>query len=127
LLAGRLRLEDENVALQLPRFTIEGRFELARTLAALGMPRACAQATADFSGIDGTRELFIGEVIHQAVVAVDERGTEAAAATAVVMPRGGPPPSPPRFVADRPFAFAIHDARTDSVLFVGRLATPTAP
>jgi serpin B len=122
-------LASQRVELQLPRFKIESRFGLAQVLAKLGMPSAFAFGKADFSGIDGTRELFIGDVVHQAVIEVDEQGTVAAAATAVTMRAGSarPPADPPkRFIADRPFAFFIQDARTGVVLFVGRLATPTA-
>ena len=83
---------------------------------------------ADFSGIDGTRELFIGDVVHQAIIEVDEEGTEAAAATAIGMRAGSAmPTAPPRsFIADRPFAFFLQDARTGVVLFMGRVADPTA-
>ena len=73
-------------------------------------------------------ELYIGEVIHQAYVAVDEKGTEAAAATAVVMAPGGPPPAPPQtFRADHPFLFVIRDRRRGNILFMGRIADPSQP
>jgi serpin B len=79
---------------------------------------------ADFSGINGTGGLAISDVIHQAFVALDEKGTEAAAATAVVV---GPPSIPPIEVEvnlDRPFLFLIRDVPTGAVLFLGRLADP---
>lgn len=126
---GALAMTAHRVELQLPRFKIESRFGLGQVLAKLGMPSAFMYGKADFSGIDGTRELFIGDVVHQAVIEVDEQGTVAAAATAVTMRAGSarPPADPPkRFVADRPFAFFIQDAKTGVVLFVGRLATPAA-
>lgn len=130
LAAGAPALASQRVELQLPRFKIESRFGLAQVLAKLGMPSAFVYGKADFSGIDGTRELFIGDVVHQAVIEVDEKGTVAAAATAVSMRAGSARPpaeqQPKRFIADRPFAFFIQDARTGVVLFVGRLATPTA-
>ncbi len=72
-----------HVDVMLPRFRISSSFELGETLGALGMPKAFKYPVADFSGMDGTRELFIGGVVHQASVDVDENGTEAAAATAV--------------------------------------------
>jgi serpin B len=124
---GTSKLAGERVALQLPKFKIEARFALADALAKLGMPSAFS-GKADFSGIDGTRELFIGSVIHQAVITVDESGTEAAAATAVSMRAGSAAPTaPPKaFIADRPFAFFIRDAKTGTLLFVGRLADPSA-
>lgn len=125
---GTSKLAGERVALQLPKFKIEARFALADTLAKLGMPSAFVSGKADFSGIDGTRELFIGSVVHQAVITVDEHGTEAAAATAVSMRAGSAPPTalPKDFIADRPFAFFIRDAKTGTLLFVGRLADPSA-
>jgi serpin B len=72
-----------------------------------------------------TKELFIGLVIHKAFVDVNEEGTEAAAATAVAMKAGGPPPrEPPAFDVDRPFLFLIRDNKTGSVLFMGRITDP---
>ncbi len=130
LAASAPALASQRVELQLPRFKIESRFGLAEVLAKLGMPSAFVYGKADFSGIDGTRDLFIGGVVHQAVIEVDEKGTVAAAATAVTMRAGSARPpadqQPKRFIADRPFAFFIQDARTGVVLFVGRLATPAA-
>src|SRR5438270_13441745 len=91
-------------------------------------PRAFKYPDADFSGIDGTHELFIGAVVHKAFVDVDEHGTEAAAATAVMMRAGAAPPSeePVVFRADHPFLFFIRDTKSGSVLFAGRLADPSA-
>ena len=112
----------------LPRFRASSSFELAKELGALGMPRAFAFPAADFSGIDGTHELFIGSVVHQAFVDVDEHGTEAAAATAVMMRAGAAPPSekPVVFRADHPFLFFIRDTQNGALLFAGRLANPSA-
>jgi serpin B len=128
LATAAVELVPQRVSLQLPKFKIEARFALAETLAKLGMGSAFASGVADFSGIDGTRELFIGNVVHQAVITVDEAGTEAAAATAVGMRAGAAAPvQPPKaFIADHPFAFFIRDARTGVVLFAGRLADPSA-
>jgi serpin B len=80
---------------------------------------------ADFSGMDGTRALAISEVVHKAFIEVNEEGTEAAAATAVVMARSIPPPTP-IFRADHPFLFLIRDTKSESVLFLGRLVNPVA-
>ena len=82
---------------------------------------------ADFSGIDGTRNLYIGEVIHKAFVAVDENGTEAAAATAVIIKyRSSAIKKPlPVFIANRPFIFLIRDVQTNAVLFIGKLNDPS--
>jgi len=113
----------QDVHLTMPKFTYESQFRLKETLAAMGMPAAFS--TADFSGMDGTRELFIGDVIHKAYVSVDEAGTEAAAATAVVMPTGAP--APPREVTvDRPFVFMIRDIETEAILFLGHVVNPSA-
>jgi serpin B len=128
LAAPEVALVGQRVSLQLPKFKIEARFALADTLAKLGMGSAFTSGAADFSGMDGTHELFIDNVVHQAVITVDENGTEAAAATAVGMKAGAAAPvQPPKsFLADRPFAFFIRDTKTGLVLFAGRLADPTA-
>jgi serpin B len=119
------------VILTLPKFQMTRQFGLAGTLAAMGMPSAFDATAADFSGMTGKRELLISAVIHKAYINVDEKGTEAAAATAVVMekamampPRFQPPP-PPVFRADHPFVFLIRDNRSGSILFLGRVTDPT--
>jgi serpin B len=94
----------------------------------MGMTDAFAPDAADFSGMDGTRELFISDLLHQASITVDEAGTEAAAATAAVvgvtsaMP---PEDEPVEMTIDRPFVFMIRDTNTGAVLFVGRVVNPT--
>lgn len=128
------RAEIQLVDLHFPPFKLDpGRVLLSNELTAMGMPRAFDQpsGTADFSGIAPRRPddyLFISEVIHQAFVAVDKHGTEAAAATAVVIPRATaalPDPKKPIEVRiDRPFAFAIQHAATGACLFLGRLTDP---
>jgi serpin B len=120
------KMKHAHVALALPKFKTTAEFELSKVLAAMGMPDAFAAGKADFSGMDGTRELFISRVVHKAFVDVDEKGTEAAAATAVIMKRESAPVSPVSFRADHPFVFLIRDNRTGSVLFLGRLADPRA-
>ena len=107
----------------LPRFRFTSKLELSGTLQAMGMKDAFSSARADFSGITGSKELFIGLVIHKAFVSVDESGTEAAAATAVVMDKGAPS-RPIALNADRPFVFVIRDDVTGSILFMGRVASP---
>jgi serpin B len=114
------RLRQQSVRVSLPRFTLGSRFDLTRTLAAMGMPDAFSGA-ADFSGMTGRQDLFIGLVVHEAKVVVNEEGTEAAAATAVKMKRGAPPPS---FTADHPFLFLIRDKQTGTILFMGRVVNP---
>lgn len=120
------KLHAERVNVRLPRFKIESTFRLSGVLASMGMTDALDPRKADFSGMDGTRELFVGEVIQKTFCAVDEAGTEAAAATAVMMRMGAHVPNdPPKdFVADHPFLFMIRDNKTGSILFMGRLAKP---
>ena len=116
------------VRLALPTFDVELATDLATQVAALGAPTAFDEDNADFSGITTEEPLFIGAVIHQANISVNEKGTEAGAATAVAMMAGaapGPAPEPVSFVVDRPFSIAVHDSVTGTVLFVGRIADPT--
>jgi serpin B len=123
-------MAEENVALSLPSFRAESSFTLREALKALGMVQAfdCAAGTSDFSGIVGPPDvLCISKVIHKAFVAVDEDGTEAAAATAVVMADAGvsaPPPPAKVMRVDRPFLFLIRDIPTGSLLFLGRIVSP---
>lgn len=126
-LAGWLeKLKPQRVSLELPRFRIEQRFGLADVLRTMGMRLAFDSGQADFSGLTGRRDHAISEVIHKAFVDVDEAGTEAAAATAVVMPRSAAfQPTPPiPFRADHPFVFLIRDRTSASILFLGRVANP---
>jgi len=116
-------LERQQVALTMPRFSFESSFGLAQTLAAMGMPAAFSDA--DFAGMDGGHDLFISDVFHKAFVAVDEAGTEAAAATAVVMKVTAAPVDNVQLTADRPFLFLIRDTETDAILFVGRVVDPS--
>ncbi|MBL7065089.1 MAG: serpin family protein [Anaerolineae bacterium] len=109
------------VALTMPKFEFESGFSLAETLAAMGMPDAFTGA-ADFSGMTGSRDLFIREVTHKAFVSVDEAGTEAAAATAVAVPVE----EGVEVTVDHPFIFLIRDIETSAILFVGRVVNPKA-
>ncbi len=118
-------LKSTEVALTMPRFEFESEFSLKDTLAEMGMPVAFSSA-ADFSGMTGRRELSISEVVHKAFVAVDEAGTEAAAATAVIMELTAAPDLPVEVTIDRPFIFLIRDIETGAVLFVGRVINPGA-
>jgi len=117
-------MRKQNVELFLPRFTLASSFELSRTLAGMGMPAAFTPGVADFSGIDGTTGLFISHVFHKAWGEVDEAGTEAAAATVVVLKGLAVPPTF-LFRADHPFIFFIRDTQSGSLLFLGRLADPS--
>lgn len=118
------RASETKTDVQLPRFKLSSQLDLAQTLSAMGMPTAFGNQ-ADFSGIDGSRELFIGAVVHQAVVEVNEQGTEAAAATAVTMTKGAVPKPLPLLRVDHPFVFLIRESETDSILFLGRVVDPT--
>jgi len=116
-------LEGERVWITLPKFTFASSFRLSKTLSDLGMPNAFHDA--DFSGMTGKRDLFISDVVHKAFVAVDEEGTEAAAATAVIMELTaimGEEPIEMRL--DRPFLFLIRDNHTGTILFIGRMMNP---
>ena len=89
------------------------------------MPDAFDPDRADFSGMDGARDLFISDVLHKAFVAVDEKGTEAAAATAVIMElTSAPADEPISFTIDRPFLYLIRDGQTGTILFLGRVVNP---
>ena len=110
-------------AIYLPKFEFDTKYFMKETLSAMGMPTAFGM-DADFSGMDGTDWLYISKVIHQAFVKVDEKGTEAAAATAVVMTLKGAMPSNV-FRADHPFIFIIQERETGNILFLGRVVDPT--
>jgi serpin B len=120
-------LRSQKVAVFLPRFKSTSEFSLSGTLAALGMSDAFG-GQADFSGMDGRKDLFISDVIHKAFVEVNEEGTEAAAAIAIMMFESAAPSNPrpiPVFRADHPFLFLIRDHRNGSVLFLGRVTDST--
>ena len=124
---GQLRVVDVQVTM--PRFKVESSFSLADNLKALGMTDAFNPDRADFSGIAAMERLFISAVIHKAYVAVDEEGTEAAAATAVVMDGADAAherPQPKVFSADHPFIFLIRHRASGLLLFMGRLLEPAA-
>jgi serpin B len=115
----------KQVALAMPQFKFESEFGLNDALSKMGMAAAFTDQ-ADFSGMTGKRDLYISDVIHKAFVAVDEAGTEAAAATAVVMRATAMPVSPIEVTLNRPFIFLIRDIKTGSVLFLGRIMKPSA-
>jgi len=119
-------LKHERVRVRLPRFKLTWRCMMAKVLSKMGMPRAFDPEQAEFQGINGGREpLWIGEVIHKAFVDVNEEGTEAAAATAVVMLGSAAPAKGPIEVrCDRPFVFLIRDTRSGAILFLGRVVNP---
>ena len=135
-LVGRILedLETRGVTLTMPMFEFSSTFALADTLRTMGMPDAFDVLRADFSGMDGRSCaagdipcLAVSKVIHKAFVLVDEEGTEAAAATAVlVFPVSGAPGPPIELTVDRPFIFLIRDKATGTILFMGRVLDPSS-
>ncbi|MBN1375783.1 MAG: serpin family protein [Dehalococcoidia bacterium] len=118
-------LDAEQVGLSMPSFEFESSFGLNKTLSEMGMPIAFS-TNADFSGMIGSKDLRISDVIHKAFISTDESGTEAAAATAVVMEATAMPGAPLEMKIDRPFIFLIRDIETGTVLFIGRMMNPQA-
>jgi serpin B len=120
------RLRGQEVVVFLPRFKLISQFRVDAALQALGMVDAFSPGKADFAGMDGKPHwLYIGAVLHKAFVDVNEEGTEAAAATGVVVGITSARVQPPTFRADRPFLFLIRDNQTGSILFMGRVVDPT--
>jgi serpin B len=118
-------LQFAEVTLTMPKFEFDSEFSLKDTLAEMGMPIAFSGA-ADFSGMIGTPDLCISEVLHKAFVSVNETGTEAAAATAVIVGETAIPEQPVEVTVDHPFIFLIRDIETGAILFVGRVLNPGA-
>jgi len=118
------RLKPSRVAVALPKFRMTSAYELKAVLSAMGMPLAFSPE-ADFSGVSEDKKLALSDVVHEAYVGVDEKGTEAAAASAVIMGRSAPPSGPiVTFRADHPFVFLIRDRPTGTILFLGRVRDP---
>ena len=118
------RVHKQKVIVSVPKFEMTSQFSLAEVLKSMGMTDAFS-GTADFSGMNGKRDLFISAVIHKAYVDVNEEGTEAAAATGVVVGLTAVRPEKiPVFRADHPFLFLIRDNCSGSILFIGRLVNP---
>ena len=112
------------ITLTMPLFKFESEFSLGKTLAGMGMPDAFDDR-ADFSGMTGSKDLLISQIVHKAFVSVDERGTEAVASTAgVVIQVSGPSKEPIPVTVNRPFIFLIRDTATGTVLFLGRVMNP---
>ncbi len=116
-------LKREEVEVYFPRFRMERKYSMADDLKKMGMPSAFEEGEADFSGLTGKRDLFVTAVMHKAFVEVNEEGTEAAAATGIVL---GKTALPRHFVfrADHPFIFLIQDRKNGNILFIGRLYNP---
>jgi serpin B len=124
-------LLNQRVDIYLPRFKFDTKYFMADTLSQMGMPTAFSAEKADFSGMVSKenlagQNLFISQVIHQAFVEVNEEGTEAAAATAVIMETMSAAPQEPKvFRADHPFIFLIQEKATGNILFLGRVVNPS--
>jgi serpin B len=123
--AWRADMQERDVKAFLPRFKFTSKYSLAERLQKLGLKIAFTDA-ADFSGMDGTRDLYVQKAFHQAFVEVNEEGTEAAAATGVAMGLKSIMMDFEVFRADRPFLFLIMENRTGLVLFIGRVENPAA-
>ena len=119
-------IESQQVKVYFPKFKLETEYQLSDTLSEMGMPMAFTES-ADFSGMDGTTDLSISNVVHKAFVEVNEEGTEAAAATAVVIRLTAEVGEEltPVFIADHPFIFMIQDDETGNILFIGRISNPS--
>ena len=111
---------DRGTVIHIPKFTLETEYDLKESLTDMGMPSVFGPA--DLSGITGNKGLFVSEAVHKAFVDVNEKGTEAAAATAINLDES----SGQAFKADRPFIFIIQDNEAESILFMGRVMDPTA-
>lgn len=107
-----------------PKFKVEAGFDLGDTLQQMGMGSAFTVGEADFSGMDGSRKLFITKVVHKAVIEVNEEGSEAAAATGVGVGLESAVIAE-EFNADHPFLYFIRDNNSGSLLFLGRMMDPT--
>lgn len=118
-------MAEQQVTVSFPKFKFQTRYGLADMLSEMGMPDAFDLPPADFSGMTGRMDLYITKVIHQAVIEVNEEGSEAAGATAVIM---GTKSSPKifEFKANRPFIFLIRHNTSGSILFLGRLTNPAS-
>ncbi|MFM7136829.1 MAG: serpin family protein [Planctomycetota bacterium] len=114
------------VILSLPKWTARKPLSLTAALQSLGMKQAFVAGRADLSGMDGTKDLFVSDVVHEGFVEVSEEGTEAAAATGVIVATRAAviPEEPLEVKADRPFAWAVVEPGTGAVLFAGTVTDP---
>ncbi|HUT29273.1 MAG TPA: serpin family protein [Sedimentisphaerales bacterium] len=120
-----MKLRKTKVIASIPRFKITSEFALTDVLKSMGIKDAFSDK-ADFSAMTGMKDLYISAVLHKAYVDVTEEGTEAAAATGIVVGITSVQPPPPTFRADHPFLFLIRDNLTGSILFIGRVMNPAA-
>ena len=118
------RMYNQKVEVFLPRFKVEDSFQLKRTLAGMGMRDAFTPFVADFSGMNGRRDLFISDVVHKVFMEVNEEGSEVAGATGVIVEMTSLRLVQPIFRADHPFLFFIRERETGAILFLGKYTTP---
>lgn len=124
-LDSQAEMQSRPVFLKMPKFDFESATDASEPLKQMGMPTAFDPVMADFSAITGKPDLYITDVLHKATVSVNEKGTEAAAATAVIMAiKSAPPQEPINLVIDRPFLFAIQHLPSNTILFMGRVQQP---
>jgi serpin B len=124
LSAWRNNLIQGDIIVQIPKFKFEKKYSLNNIMRQMGIIDAFEPDIADFSGMDGTKWLFISEAIHQSFIEVNEEGTEAAAATAIIM-EATSIPEYKEFIADHPFLFLIQHKETGAILFMGKVMNPT--
>jgi serpin B len=117
-------LGERRVDVFIPKFKFETGYSMVDCLSQMGMPSAFEDGVADFAGIDGSKSLVIQNVIHKAYIDVNEKGTEAAAATAIIFGTTSVPPPTPVFRADHPFIFFIQQRNTGNILFMGKVSDP---
>jgi serpin B len=127
-------LKTSEIFITMPRFEFTSGFSLRKTLSDMGMPLPfartslsgeCSSDYANFSGMTGKCDLYISDIFHEAFISVDETGTEAAAATHVIMFGAGAAAPPRRVIIDHPFIFLIRDIQTGAILFIGRVMNPS--
>jgi serpin B len=121
----RYGMTQATVDLSLPKFEMRNQLSLVEALRALGIEAAFDPETADFAGISTEEQLYVTDVIHEAFIAVDEAGTEAAAATAVIIGTTSMPIDVIALDIDRPFLFFLQDRATGAILFLGRVVNPS--
>ena len=118
----------EDVIVDLPKFTFSNKYSLPNVLDSMGIHAACETCKADFTGLCSSNSVTVGDVIHKTFIDVDESGTRAAAATAIIMEDNmmeEAPPEPKRITLDRPFVFAIYDMNNNIPVFIGTVTDLT--
>ncbi len=121
-------MQNEDVSLRLPKFNFSSDITLRKVLTDMGMPDAFDRDLADFSGMTAEKPLYIGNIFHKAFITVDEKGTEAAAATGAAMATESSVSEsrePKMMTVDHPFLFIIRDKVSGQILFIGRVLDPT--